>query len=254
MEKLIKEVFEKKLSDGTIEKIVSEKIEEMVSKIIEEQMGWRGEVRELLTEKLKPVMLQAVKNCDLSKTAIVVTEFLNNSFNKTPVHLMKDTFEGLQSLFSTNELIASVKFGDKIKLSEVFKNYVKYVKMQAPTSMSELKDLGFYIDYGDQYVEIPCSMEIELDEDPAYRNQGTNYTVELQSALDEEKTIKFRLVRNYKDELTIRMDGRFPELAEFAYMDAFIMYLFTLQNYWVSIDFDTHFSEDAEAEIEISEE
>ena len=255
MKELFDEIFEKKLSDGTIRKIVEEKIEKMVSDVIEDQIRYSSSpVRVAFQEKLQPVMLQAVDNCDVSKTALVVTEMLNNALGKTPVHLMQDTLNSFLNLFSKNELIASIKFGDKIKLSQIFEKYVEHVKYHAPSSRKELDDLGFDVsDPSCDLVEIPCSMSIEQYEAQYFsRTSSTEYLVTFSTEIDVEKAVKFRMVRDYKNQLTVSMDGRFPSLAELAYIDHFIIYLFALEKYWASVDVDVY-DEVAYAEVEITE-
>lgn len=52
MKDLIAKVFNEKLEDGTIEKIIGKHIEDMVSDILNDQMKWNGEAKKLSKREL----------------------------------------------------------------------------------------------------------------------------------------------------------------------------------------------------------
>ena len=254
MENLIKKVFNEKLNDGTIEKIVSEKIEEMISSILRDQMSWSGEVKKRLEERLKPIMLEAVANCDLSQTAAVVTDLLNSAVKTSPVHLIKDTYDGIKTLFYTNEEAKDISFGKTVKLSEIFEVYTKFLTYKSyDESDLEKKDIDVHDNYdeGGKYAYIGASMEVERITEENYWGRGkTKYQVTLSNEY-EDKDIVFEITESYDETLRINIDTGNMLLAELRHLPKIFLYLIQLKNNWCKIQIDTE-SEMDEVEVEVS--
>lgn len=256
MEKLIQKVFEEKLSNGTIEKIISKHIDDMVSDILRDQMGWSGDVKKALAERVKPIALAAVNECDLSKTAAVVTELLNNALRESPVHLINDTLNGIKCLYSQNDALNGIKFGQTVKLSDIFKEFCGLIKSRAYDEDDlEKKDIECY--YDDEGVGkiawITAEMIVEeTTVETYYGYKRANYTVELRSSLNgEEQGLTFKICESYDKSLRLEIETGGLLLAELSHIDPFIMYLITLKNNWCNIQIDTQ-SETKDIEVRAS--
>lgn len=253
MENLIKEVFNKKLNDGTIEKIVSEKIDEMIRSILRDQMDWSGEVKKSLEARLKPIMLQAVSKCDLSQTAAVVTDLLNKAVKTSPVHLIKDTYDGIKTLFATDEETQDISFGKKVKLSDIFQFYTK--TLSYPTyekSDLEKKDIEVNYDYDDgkEYAYIGATMEVEdISKENYWGKYKTKYQVTLSNNFDDKDCV-FEISQSYDDTFRINIDTGNMLLAELRHLPKIILYLIQLESNWCEIQIDTE-SELDEVQVEV---
>lgn len=73
MKDLINKVFEEKMQDGSIEKIVADKINEMVVRVCESQMGYNGAAKKAMEDRLSPLIMQAIERSDLSTLLRAIT-------------------------------------------------------------------------------------------------------------------------------------------------------------------------------------
>lgn len=253
MEDLIKKVFNEKLNDGTIEKIVSNKIEEMISSILQDQMNWSGQVKKALEERLKPIMLEAVANCDLSQTAAIVTDLLNSAVKTSPVHLIKDTYDGIKTLFATDKEAQNISFGKMVKLSEIFEVYTKFLTYHSYDE-SDLEKKGIEVndnyDNGGKYAYIGASMEVEnISEKTYWGGYKPKYQVTLHNDF-EDNDIVFEITESYNSTLRINIDTGNMLLAELRHLPQIFLYLIQLKSNWCVIKIDTE-SEVDEVEVEV---
>ncbi|HRF69878.1 MAG TPA: hypothetical protein PKV66_00445 [Candidatus Pelethenecus sp.] len=246
MKELIEKVFEEKLNDGTIEQIVGKHIENMVSDIMRDSMSWNGQVKQALSEKLNPLMLKAVSECDLSKSVILITELLNNSFKNSPIQLLQNTMDGIKKLYCLDDKLKNIKLGQIVKLSEIYNYYCDLIEKETfDKSDLEDKDIEVYID-DSVYAYIDIYMAV--DDTTKEREWGYSrktYSVELTSSLDgENHGIVFEIAEGYGDELHINIDTNDYILAEFPSLNPFVFYLLMLKNYYCNIVIDTDGKED----------
>lgn len=252
MEDLIKKVFNEKLNDGTIEEIVRKKIDEMISSILQDQMSWSGAVKKGLEERLKPIMLEAVAKCDLSQTAAVVTDLLNSAVKTSPVHLIKDTYDGIKTLFATNEEAQDISFGKKVRLSDIFKFYVKtFAEETYYESDLEDKDIDIhYDDCSEKYAYIGAVMEVEETTRENYWGRSkTEYRITLSNNYND-KDIVFSVKDSYDGTLRIDIDTGNMLLAELRHIPSIFLYLIQLKNCWCDIHIDTE-NEMEEVEVKV---
>lgn len=256
MKDLIARVFNEKLEDGTIEKIIGKHIEDMVSSILNEQMGWGGEIKKALAEKVKPVALAAVDECDLSKTVAVVAELLNNALRGTPIHLLNDTLNGIKSIYSQDENIRGLRFGQTVKLSDIFKKYCEFIKGKT-FDEDDLDKKGIEsFDYDEEegkyaYVGVEMTVE-ETETETYYGYKRSKYTVEMRSELNgENEGFTFSVCEAYNREFRLEIETGGMLLAELSHIDPFIMYLITVRNNYCKIQIDTESEhEDVKVEVE----
>lgn len=256
MKDLIAKVFNDKLEDGTIEKIIGKKIEEMVTEILNDQMKWNGEAKKALEEKIKPMCLAAVNKCDLSKTTAVITELLNSALRGTPIHLLNDTLNGIKSLFSFDDDIRALKFGQTVKLSDIFKKYCEFIKDKTfDEDDLDKKGIECY-DHDEEegkYAYIGVEMTAEEEESETYYGyKRSQYKVEMRSELNgEEEGFTFKVCEAYDKEFRLEVETGGMLLAELSHIDPFIMYLITIRNNFCKIIIDTASEhEDVEVEVE----
>ena len=255
MEELIKKVFNEKLNDGTIEEIVKKKIDEMISSILQEQMNWNGAVKKGLEERLKPIMLKAVADCDLSKTAAIVTDLLNRAVKTSPIHLINDTYDGIKTLFSVNEELKDIRIDQKVKLSDIFAFYVKSLSNETYyKSDLEDKSIDIFDDYDGEgeYAYIGAAMEVErtyIDDYFGRRKEKIQVTL---SNNYTEKDIVFDIKESYDGDLRIDINTEGMLLAELRHLPETFLYLIQLKSYWCEIEIDTEGESDEEIKVQVS--
>ena len=129
MQEIIKKVFEQKMEDGTIEKIVSEHVDKMLHDVMRDELGWSGEVYKSLKEKLNPVLVSVVEECNVSKMYDKTLMLLNEAIKTSTYEEFADCMQAIKSFFDYNdEFTQSLSYSKEVKLSEIFAEYVKFVK------------------------------------------------------------------------------------------------------------------------------
>lgn len=245
MKDLISKVFEEKMQDGTLEKIVSEKIDEMVRKICSDQMGYGGAAKKAMEEKLNPLILQAVERCDLSDMVTKITMLLNASLKGSEVEQYHDLIESAQNLFGANDSIKALREKRVVKLSKIFEEYQKYLQYIYDRDDFESYDIEEG-DYG-PFASVECALTVAPD-DSAYVWNKPGYEVELSTTKSDDKKsgdIRFKLKWNYDNtELRLCADFRSLSLADLRYCPPFIIYLATIEREWIKVEVDTEEEDD----------
>lgn len=244
MKDLINKVFDEKMQDGTIEKIVSEKIDEMVRKICSDQMGYSGAAKKAMEEKLNPLILQAVERCDLGDMVTKITMLLNASLKDSEVEHYHNVIESAQNLFGANDSIKALREKRVVKLSEIFREYQNYLKHIYDRDEFDSSD----IDYDDDgpYASVECAMTVAPENDTYWRKPG--YEVELSTTKSDDKKsgdIRFKLKWSYDNtQLHLYADFRSLSLADLRYCPPFIIYLAAIEREWISVEVDTEEEDD----------
>lgn len=117
LEQKITETVNKKLNDGTVEKLVEQYIEKGVSDALKEVFSWGGEGERLIKEKLSETIVPAIERRDfnryLTKLDSVLTEIVNN----TSLADNKKILENFKGLMKEPE-------SKEVKLSEIGRAHV----------------------------------------------------------------------------------------------------------------------------------
>lgn len=243
MQELISKVFEDKMNDGSIEKIVADKINEMVTRICADQMGYGGAAKKAMEEKISPLIMQAVERCDLSSMVDKITIILNASLRSSDLEEYEKVLDGVRNLFGTNEAVKPVYEKRTVKMSDIFKEYQKY--LEDVFDKDDFKENEIEYDEG-RYAPIECKMVVSPDEDELFSKRG--YVVELSTdKSDDQKSgdIRFKLRWNYNGtELYVRADLRDLTISDLRYCPAFILYLSCIERGWVRVEVDTEYEDD----------
>lgn len=243
MKDLINKVFEEKMQDGTIEKIVADKINEMVVRVCESQMGYNGAAKKAMEDRLSPLIMQAIERSDLGPMVDKITMILNASLRDSALDEYGKVFDGVRNLFAANDSVKAIREKRIVKMSEIFEEYKKY--------LGEVFDKDDFkeseIEYGDErQAPIECSMVVSPDEDELFRKRG--YVVEFSTekcAQGKSGDIRFKLRWDYcGTELYIRADLRDLTIADLRYCPSFILYLSCIEREWIRVELDKEYDDD----------
>lgn len=235
MENLIKKVYQEKMNDGTIEKIVGEKFNEMVKAACDDLFRWNGPVKKQLEEKLKDVTSGLVERTDFSKYVTKMQYIINEALENSAAADYKEIAESLKAILGQKQ----IESFSKIKASELFKKYCDYIK-NVDFSKIEVED-HVDVDYDDGYPTAYLTCEMALD------YTDTKLVFECNDVDNSE---------NYRFEISINRDNeiRFKpkiDITDYKHLDDFTCYLLMLSNNWVKVEFDERaLSEDIEINIE----
>lgn len=156
MKELIGKVYQQKLQDGTIEKIISTSIDDAVRNVCNSMFGYDGEARALLKDKIKPVMLQAIEDSNVGILVDKITVLLNSGLRDSELERYKFIIENLRKIYGENDLIEKYKKANSITLAEIFKEYVKHVEGEYSKDDFKYSEIGL-----DNSAEVDCLMAVE---------------------------------------------------------------------------------------------
>ena len=242
MKDLINKVFEEKMHDGTIEKIISEKIDNMISEICNNQMRWDGAAKKAMEEKISPLILQAVEKSDLSHLVTKITLLINASMNGSALEQYHDTLASVRNLFGVNEHVKALREKKTVNLSEIFEEYKKYLKDLYDRDDFDTDDIT---DDGEEVTAcIGCAMEVAPEENRyVWRKPGYEVEFSTDKSDDERHNksgdIRFKLNWNYNStELHLYADLGSLSLSDLRYCPPFILYLATIEREWIPVEVD----------------
>lgn len=148
MESIIAEMLEKKLTDGSIEKVIEEKLTKCIGECMEDMFRWSGEAKKLIEEKLKETMVPAIERHDFSNYTLKLDAVLTEIVNTTSLQDNKKILENFKGLMIEDE--------KEINISDIFVKWSRYVEENVET---DGLDINCYDDLHYDYVHI--EMEIE---------------------------------------------------------------------------------------------
>ena len=244
MKDLINKVFEEKMQDGTIEKIIADKINEMVIRVCESQMGYNGDAKKAMEARIAPLFIQAVETCDLGKMVEKITAILNASLRDSDLDEYSRVCDGAKELFNGSTALNTIRQKRVMKLSEIFEEYKKHLEYVFDKDDFDEDE----IEYGDErQAVINCTMSVELDESELYRKRGYVVTLSTDKSSDEKTgDVRFRLRWDYcGTELYLKADLRDLSLSELRHCPPFILYLSCIEREWIRVEIDKEYDEDA---------
>lgn len=254
MKDLINKVFEEKMQNGTLEKIIADKIDAMVQQICDAQMRWDGAAKKAMEEKLAPLILQAVENSDLSNMVTKITMLVNAGLRDSEVEHYHEALAGVKQLFGANKSIQALREKKTVKLSEIFKKYQEYLDYiydKDDFDSDEIEDDG-----ESATAMIECSIRVLPDKDRYFSWRKPGYEVELSTDKSDDRKsgdIRFRLDYNYDGtQLHVCDNFRSMTLGDLRHCPEFILYLAALEREWTAIEVDIEY-EDEDVSIDCTE-
>ena len=241
LENSIKDCITKELEKGVIEKVIAEQLEKCVEKSISDMFGWGGEVKKVVEEKVKGVIIPYLESYDYSDYIIKLDHVLTNVLKMT-------TAENKKLLENFNELMSVDVNIRSIKVSEIFDKWCEYVAENVDTD-----DLEVDYDDGVAYETVEVSYEFEDGERRSWLKQE-NGRILFECEKDEKMNICIEVYRwsdiHKENEWSFRFNDR-CELSSLRNLDKFSLYLMSLNQAGVKIELDkTYDNEDVRPEKE----
>lgn len=181
IEQNIADMLQKKLSDGSIEKIIEEKLTKCIGECMENMFRWSGPAKELIEEKLKATMVPAIEKHDFNNYTLKLDAVLTEIVNSTTLQDNKTILENFKELMTEDE--------KGINLSDIFRKWTKYVAENVETN-------GLDIDYDDgvSYETVNVEMEVE-DIENCSKYGPDKKIVRFTCERDEDMNLQFELYK-----------------------------------------------------------
>ncbi|WP_291566798.1 MULTISPECIES: hypothetical protein [unclassified Clostridium] len=228
LESNIKDCISKELEKGIIEKVISEKLEECITSALKDMFGWSGEIKKVIEEKIKSVMIPYLEEYDYSNYITKLDSVL--------VNVLKDSaLENKKLVENFSVLLTSDNVPKKINISEIYKKWCDYCKDKIDRDEIE----GF--DYEGGYINTTLSVE-EASSD---WSDFEKYIVKFECEEDEDLNIEFMVSRWKKYNDTYRLDWeKKSDLRSLRCLNEFDMFMMKLDQAYSKIILDTEYESD----------
>lgn len=228
----IKRITEEVLSDGTVEEIIRNKIVKGFESAIEDAFRW-GDLEKAIKERVKTVLIPFIETCNMDDYLVKMDTVLSEIVNKSALVDNK-------KLLTSFEYMMTEPIKKEIKVSELFKEYKKFVERNMDTYD---RDVSFETEEP-EYDPMDVSFIFEEEEGRSWSNY--KYAT-IDFAVEEEKqqyklnrTIRLSRYKNDKEDgWEIRMDTN-PDIYSLRYMDKFDLFMAKLQRAYVRVLIDNN--------------
>ncbi|KXL54412.1 hypothetical protein CLNEO_05180 [Anaerotignum neopropionicum] len=240
LEESIKSITEQKLSDGTIEKIISEQFEKGVNTAVSDLLGHYGAVNKVIKAKVEEIMVPALERYDFSSYLVKLDSVLTEIINSTALVENKKLLENFKELMIEDERIKA------IKVSELFGKWCNYVAAEVETSGLEVN----CEDGEPSYENVEVTMTVEHEEGRAWSDlKKANIIFECEH---DEKMNVLIPIHNWEKydgngwDIELKID---PDINNLRYLNSFEILLLKLKRGFCKIVLD-----EEEMEEEVSPE
>lgn len=152
LEDSIKDVIQQKLSDGTIEKIITEKLEKGINEAMVDLFRSYGDIGTVIKDKVKEVMIPAIEKHDFSDHLVKLDLVLTEIVNTTGLQQNKEVLKNFKELMIEPEQ-------KEMKTSELFEKWCDFVAKNV-----EINGLDVEYDDTPYYEAVEGTMTIEYEE------------------------------------------------------------------------------------------
>lgn len=232
---VITKSFKEKIENGDFKKIVDKKLEEMMSSVLDDLVTWRGPVKEYFKKQMEEIMMGVVKDTDFTEYCNVIKGIINQALPQTALPEYKRFVEGLQKTLGK----PTPTWDTKVKVSDIFKEYCKYVEEQDFDS-DDLDD----IDDGTSYINL--AMELKEDDTSSYTTAyKLRFFIEGHYSGDEEDyEFEVELTKNYSSN-DHHIGFSKDKVSDYRHLSSFELYLLQLSNCYTDIIVDDNYLEES---------
>lgn len=239
-QKIINAVNEK-LNDGTVEKLVGQYIEKGVSEALNNVFSYCGEGKKLIEKKLNETIVPVIEKHDFNQYLTKLDTVLAEIVNATNLADNKKILENFNGLMKEPEM-------KEIKLSEIFRQYCKYVAENIDTD-----NLEACCEDGEPYYEhVTASMEVEHEDKVWFKSNYDNCSVRFTCDEDEDLNCQIKLFKGVsKEKWKMISHGDSVDVNSLYGLSRFEIFLMTLKRGFVDIIMDKE--SDCDDDIESDE-
>lgn len=229
LENSIKDCIAKELEKGIVEKVIATKLEECVSSALKDMFSWGGDVKKVIEDKVKSVMIPYLENYDYSRYICKLDNVLVDVLNNTAL-------ENKTLLENFKELMTSQDVPKEIKITQLYDKWCEYCKKKIDRDNIE----GY--DYEGGYI----NTSLDVEEVSSDWSDFEKHIVRFECVEDEELNIEFMLTRWRKyDKDCHRLDfEKASDLKSLRGLREFDVYLMKLSQAYVKIQVDDYSSRD----------
>lgn len=232
----IKRITDEILSDGTVDQIIREKVTDGIEKAIASSFNY-GKLEKAVKERVEQILVPFIENYDMSAYIVKLDTILTDIVNKSNLVDNKQMLENFQYLMKEPQIT-------EIKLTDLFKEYKKFVAGNMDTSGREVE-----WDESPEYEAMTVYFEFEEDGKRSWSSfeyATIDFTVDDEEQQDElNRTVRLsHWTGDRKAGWEIRTDTN-PDIYSLRHMNKFDLLLAKLQRADARIIIDETADEDS---------
>lgn len=232
----IKKIIETKLTDGTIEQMISEAFTKAIQNATNDIFSnYSGNGTKAIKTKLEEILIPAIEKYDFNNYLIKLDSILAEIVNSYVVSENKKLLENFKFLTKNKDVPT------EIKLSELFEIYGHYIETEIDVSNLQPNE-----DDPRYYESVSISAEVTYDEVPSWSSFEYGKII-FSCEEDEEQSFMINIskwngtsYKNYEQNWSIKFDTP-ATLSSIRYLNDFELFLLQLQQEHTKIIIDENY-------------
>jgi hypothetical protein len=235
LEERIQETVAQVFNDGTVENLIKERLTQGVDKALDHALGSYGDVTKMIEKQIKSVLVPYLESYDYSSYIVklddVLTEVLTHA-----------TLDNKKMLENFQTLMIPEKDMKRIKMSELFERWMKYVEGNVETD-------GLEVVYDDEPTYEYVGVRFEVKKEDKERWSSIQYaTIIFECDHDEEMNFIVKIHQWDYDKEGWKIDyDRIPDMSSLRYINEFDVFLMKLKQQHIDLILD---EEEGSEEVE----
>ena len=181
LENSIKDCISNEIEKGIIEKVIAEQLEKCIEKSVSDMFSWGGEVKKVVEEKIKSVMIPYLENYDYSKYIVKLDSVLTDVLKVT-------SLENKTILTNFKELTTEIP--NEIKMSDILEAWANHCEENVDKDKLDMDYEGGYV-----------TATLETEDVSSSWSDFQRIMVRLECEEDEELKCEFEIskLRNHRE-------------------------------------------------------
>lgn len=197
LENSIKDCITNEIEKGIIEKVIADQLEKCIEKSVSDMFSWGGEVKKVVEEKIKSVMIPYLESYDYSQYIVKLDSVLTDVLKATAL-------ENKTILTNFKELITETP--KEVKMSDILEEWAKHCERNVDKDKIDMDYEGGYVtatldteevssswsDFQRVIVRLECDEDEELKcefEISKWKGRRENFTMD-KKALHEISSLR----------------------------------------------------------------
>lgn len=224
LDSLLQEALTKKLNDGSIEQLVSDKIDGIIGRAIDDALSWSSPAYKELKEKVQKLMSHCIERSSFDDYVLKITEVIDIALANSSAAGYKKINDNIKALFddSGTEFLSTIKFAD------IIDRYEKFLQEFYGDSRYRFNDADIIEDGDSEYGYVNMDYTVEIRDLSRTYSSFREYEITMYTDLSEEDTetkVNFILRGNVNsEEYRISMDTDW-KISEINNLNSVLLYL-----------------------------
>lgn len=237
---LVQEVLEKKLSDGSFEKIIGDKIDEAIGSTVKDALSWNSPIYKQVKDRIGELMCRSLERSNFDDYTCKLTEVFNTALKNTNLFNYKTVLNNLNELLDGTK---DITYGQEVKLEDIFERYNKFIENYYADKRYLFDSSDIDDDGESEYGYASLFTMINIEQVSMSYSVYEDYKITMTCSRNEyepDTTIEFKLRKDRKNDcysLSMETDWRLSDIAN---VNELQIYLLKLKQNWAKVTADSY--------------